>query len=298
MARTLKQIYDQAAAEKASMSTLNELLVNPEDGSSTLDNSQRLLNDLTSTSRVAIWRLLLWVMCFVVWVHEKLWDQFKAMVEAIVANKEPGTKRWYQDQAFKWQFGQPLIWNGNKYQYALLDPTAQLVTRCSINDNGGIVRVKVAKGNATPNQLSVDEEASFTAYMNQIKFAGTNLLVINYPADQVKMAWEIFYDPIFQPSAVRANVEAAIQAYLANIPFDGKLILNAMIDAVQLAEGVVNPLLLNCETNNISSGFAPVSVEYQSVSGYFVVSPGNPLNGFFDAPANTIPVIKLTPYVE
>jgi hypothetical protein len=37
MARSIKEIYNQAAQEKADMPTLNELLVNPQDGSSTLD---------------------------------------------------------------------------------------------------------------------------------------------------------------------------------------------------------------------------------------------------------------------
>lgn len=296
MARTIKQIYDEAASEKNSLSSLDVYLVNPQDNSSTLDTSQGLLESLTTPSKVATWRLILWVIAFMIWVHEKLWDNFKADVDLKIASAKPGTKLWYQQQAFIWQYGDPLVWDGSKYIYQNFNASLQLVKRCSINDNGGIVRVKVAKGQ-TPVPLSVDEEASFTAYMNQIKFAGTNLLVINYEADQVKMAWEIFYNPLYQPAIVRANVEAAIQNYLSNIPFDGVLVKNAFIDAVQQAEGVIDPILLQCQTNNISAPFASFVNQVQAVSGYFIVSPDNPLNGFYDAPTNTIPVIKLTPYV-
>jgi hypothetical protein len=297
MARELKAIYDQAALEKATFSSLDGLLVDSEDNSSTLDNNQRLLNDLTTPSRVANWRLILWVVSFMIWVHETLWDLFLVDVQTQIAAGKPGTTLWYQQEAFLWQNGQELTWNGSKYIYSVVDETLRLVTRCSINDQGGIVRVKVAKGNVTPVQLSATEEASFAAYMNQIKIAGTNLLVINFPADQVRMAWEIFYDPIQTPAIVRANVEAAILDYLANIPFDGKLVLNHLIDYVQQADGVINPVLINCDCNNISSSFAPVVNEYQSVSGYFVISQNNPLSGYYDVPTNLIQVIKMTPYV-
>jgi hypothetical protein len=197
MARSLTEIFDQAAAEKASFSSLDVYLTNPEDGSSTLDNSQTLLNDLTTPSKVATWRLIIWVVAFMVWIHEALWDLFRSEVDQRIAAARPGVPKWYQQQAFNWQFGQPLVWNGNSYVYETINSSLKLVTRCSINDNGGVVRVKVAKGTTTPTQLSVEEEASFTAFMNEIKFAGTELVVINYAADQIKMAWEIFYNPIF-----------------------------------------------------------------------------------------------------
>jgi hypothetical protein len=297
MARTLTEIYDLAAQEKANLSSLDGLLVDPQNENSLLDNSQILLNQLSTPSKVANWRLILWVISFCIWVHETLWDLFKAEIEQQIAAGRPGVPLWYQQQAFNWQFGQDLVWDGNRYVYDPINLPLRLVTRCSINDEGGIIRVKVAKGLDAPSELSIIEEASFTAYMNQIKFAGSNLQVINYPADQIRCAWEIFYNPLLQPSAVRANVEAAINNYLRNIPFDGKLVLNAFIDAVQAAEGVVNPILLACDTNNISSAFAPVNIEYQSVSGYFIISPANPLTGYYNTPTNTIEVIKLTPYV-
>ncbi len=74
MARTVKEIYNEMVLEKQSMSTLNGLHPG-------IDNAQTLLTDLTTQSKVTIWRLLFFVTAVGIWIHEKLFDKHKEEIE-------------------------------------------------------------------------------------------------------------------------------------------------------------------------------------------------------------------------
>ena len=92
MARTIKQIYDAMITEKETFSSLNTLVPNP-------DTAQTFLSDLTTSSKVAIWRLMFWVVAVAIWSHEQIFDQHKAELIEIGNNLITGTKRWYKEQA-------------------------------------------------------------------------------------------------------------------------------------------------------------------------------------------------------
>lgn len=293
MARDIKDIYDQMAAEKAAQSQLDGLLVNPNDNTSTLDTSQNLLQQLTTPSKVAVWRLMLWVMAFGIWLHEQLWYDFLEDVNVLIASSVPGTPRWYQREALKFQLGYELFWDGNKYIYQTIDEAARIITRCAIQDNGGIIRVKVAKGQS-PVQLSPAEETSFNSYMQQIKFAGSNLIVINFPSDKLRFQIDIYYNAQLELSVVRANCEAAILNYLGKLEFNGRIISAKLTDALQAVEGVVIPVINNLDRyTSDSPTWQPVGVEYQTSAGYAEISPSF---GFNDLYTNGQPTLKFIPY--
>lgn len=292
----IKEIYDIACQEKANLESLNELLINPEANTSTLDDSQTLLNDLQSTSKVAIWRLMLWVHSAICYFQQRLWFVFKKDVEILVESAEPGTKLWYQKQALKFQFGHILIWDGTKYRYLNDDPTARIITRAAVIDPTSIVRVKVAKSNP-PIPLSEPEYLAFESYMNLIKFAGTDLLVVNLLSDKLKLALNVYINPLSDFLAVRELINTAINNYINNLPFNGVFILNNLINQIQLINEVINANPIGCK---FSSATQPVptqiSLQYQSVSGYIEIDSTSPLDGYFDD-LNTILVINLIPYV-
>lgn len=293
MARDIKVIYDQIATEKATQSLLDGLLIDPNDNNSTLDTSQRLLSDLSSPSKVAVWRLLLWVMAFGIWIHEQLWDDFLEDVNALIASAVPGTLRWYQREALKFQLGYELVWDGNKYVYPVIDEAARIITRCAIQDNGGIIRTKVAKG-TSPVQLDGPEEIAFNSYMQQIKFAGSNLLIVNFPSDKLRFQIDIHYNAQLDIASVRANCEHAITNYLANLEFNGRVIAAKITDSIQAVEGVVIPVInfLDKYTQDAPSWQA-VGVEYQTSAGYAEVSPSYAFTGIY---TNGQPTLKFIPY--
>jgi hypothetical protein len=295
MARETKVIYNQMAQEKANFSELDIYYTDTNDPESTLDNSQNLLNDLTSTSKVAIWRMFLWVVAFGHHILEVLWDKFKLEIQKIIESAQPGTVPWYQKQALAFQYGHNLVWNGSKFVYLVNDPASRIITRCAVTDAGGVVRIKVATGEVDPVPLSPEQQLAFTAYMNQVKFAGTNILIVNLSADLLKSQMEVFYNPLFISSVVKTNVINAINNYLKSLPFNGVFRLNELKDAIRSVEGVVDVDVNYCGINSvITPVFSDVEIDYQTTSGYIRVDPSFSLDGYYDQPTNSILTVKLT----
>ena len=98
MARTISEIYDSMVSEKETMTELVKL-------QPAVDNHQSLLNDLTTSSKVALWRLLFWVVSVAIWIVESLFDTHKEEIEILLQNSIPGTAPWYRLSALEFQFG-------------------------------------------------------------------------------------------------------------------------------------------------------------------------------------------------
>jgi hypothetical protein len=279
MARTIQEIYDSIIAEKETRAELLNLQPAP-------DTSQTFLDDLTSTSKVAIWRLLFYTVAFAIWVHEKLFDEHTAAVNALAADLITGTARWYQLEMFKFQFGDTLLFIDGKFQYAIEDLNAQIIKRSAVQVNGTQVIIKVAKLDITDNPipLSIAELTAFTEYVNQIKFAGTNTLIVSNDADLLKIEYQVFYDPLVMDASggllsdpLVKPVEDAINNYISNLPFDGNLVLTNLTDAVQAAEGVVDPVIGVAEARVGALPFQTIVNKYNAVAGYMKIDPAYPL---------------------
>ena len=92
MARTIAEIYDSIIAEKQNMSSLNAL-------QPSIDSSQDLLNDLTSSSKVAVWRLWAFITAVAINVFEVIHDQHVAWIENRATQIPTGTTIWYHEQS-------------------------------------------------------------------------------------------------------------------------------------------------------------------------------------------------------
>lgn len=279
MARTITEIYDEMVAEKQSMPTLQGL-------QPAIDHSQTLLNDLTSKSKVAIWRLLFFVVAVAIWVHEVIFDKHKAEIEARANEVIPGTAKWYRDQCMLFQYGDPLVYLNRIYQYATIDETKQIIKRTAVIEANGQVRIKVAKlANGLPVPLSTSELTAFSAYVNQIKFAGTNIAIISHPADKLKISYDVTYNPLvmngngelIENTSIKP-VEDAINNYIQNLPFNGILNLTKLTDAVQMAKGVIDPVLNSAEATYGNLAYAPILKNYNANAGYMEIDINFPLD--------------------
>lgn len=286
MARTFKEIYDSLIIEKQSQSTLNALQPN-------IDDSQTLLSDVTSPSKVADWRLWLCVVAAAMMVHEQLWDVAKSVLQDIADRAVAGTTRWYQEQCFKFQYGDPLQWINGTYQYSPIDESKQIIKRAAVTEASGTVVIKVAKLNGTtvvpldyPTPSPVGAEyIAFKAYIHQIKYAGTATLIVSSDADLLKVGYKIYYDPL----VLKANgeslaipgtypVEDAINTYITNLPFNGELQLSSLTDAVQAVAGVGDAVLLVAEYKYGANPYIAINDTYNSYAGYMNIDPMFPLN--------------------
>lgn len=282
MARTIKQIYDAIIAEKEQQTELNALIPNP-------DTAQTFLNDLTSSSKVAVWRLYMWTFAVAIWAHEVIFDEHKEEIEALSETLVTGTLLWYQQQALNFQYGDTLIWNPSilRFEYSATSTGLKVVSRASAIEGGGQVRIKVAKDDGTGGltTLSTSEENALKAYMNKVKFAGTNLAITNVSADLLKLNITINYDPLLLGSdgvlisdGTTRPVDVAINNYIKNLPFDGVFNKTALIDAIQQATGVIDPVLNSSEAKIGTGSYSSTGQNYTADAGYLEIDPAFPLN--------------------
>lgn len=270
MGRSFAEIYNGIIAEKETMSNLSGLLP-------VGDNFQQFLTELTSTSRVARWRLFVWLVTLAIWVHEQLWDLFKAEVEERISRFRPGTLRWYQEQAFKFQYGDVLVWDDTErvYKYAVNDDSKKVVKLCAVTEPAGVVRIKVATLDGTDIvALPAIQINSLQAYFNQVKYPGP-VVVVSFDADLLKISGTVKFNPLVEPNVLNAAVEAAINGYLTNLEFNGRFNVTKLIDAVQKVEGVVDFTDVQVWTKYGNLAYQLVDDEYQTNAGYAKVDTAN-----------------------
>lgn len=279
MARTPQEIYDSLAYEKSQQPELVTLLPD-------LDTSQTLLADLTTSSRVAVWRLMLWVVAVCQWVHEKLWDKAKDELQAIAASSHIGTLPWYVQKAKEFQYGFPLVIQDNVPVYATDEPSARIIARAAGKEESGYVLLKLAKlssGSVVP--LSGPELAAFDDYIDHVKMAGMIVNLISDNPDLLKVNVTVYYDPlVIAPDGTlilapgTKPVEDAIRNYVANLPFNGALVLTDLVDAMQAATGVTNPVLGDVYAKWGFLTYQLVDVQYIAHAGHAIIDPLNDLN--------------------
>lgn len=277
MAREIDVIYQEIITEKSNQLTLKTKLLN-EDGTSTLSTEQDLLTSLTTTSKVAIWKLWAYTTAVVMWTQEKLWDLFKSEVELIKSNAFVGSLSWWEAKAIEFQYGDILIIDPTVYTigYSTIDVVKQIVEHSACIEFGGKVYLKIRRKDT--DILSIPELAAFTSYVKQIKFAGTQVVIYNLNADDLKLYYEVFYNPIIDEAVVKANVETTINEYLLNIPFNGELDINALNVSIKAISGVKAVRLISASAKNGASPYVTFDNYYTSVAGYANIDAGYPLS--------------------
>lgn len=251
MARTLEEITNDIVAAK---------------------EAQASLDGLTSDSATAIWKLWVNIMAYFIWFHETLWDLYKQEVTAIANSQKAGTASWYQQQALLFQYGDPLVFINNVPTYAVINDELKIVKECSVTETSdGIVFIKVAKEPTpgSPEPLTTPELDAFKAYVDDIKFAGTLTAVISQEADEIAISGEVFYNALYDVPALQAALEAALDDYRKNLPFNGIVKVNSIIDVVQGVEGI-NDFVISGATGTPDGGSVlAFDRTYTTVAGYF-----------------------------
>lgn len=220
MARTITQILTQMEDELAAQSSLS---------------------GLNSPSQTAIYRLWMYIMASAIYFHETLWDIFKTEIETIVDNAPIGTDGWVQQKCFEFQYDsvtpQVITLNDFVPSYNPVDESLRIITRCSVKTlPNKIVSVKVAKSDP-PVALAVAELNSLKGYLDDISFAGVQYNAISLNADKIYLKASVYYNGQYS-TVIATTVIDAINEYLANIPFDGDIRIQKLIDAIQSVAGV------------------------------------------------------------
>ncbi|MGP1479309.1 MAG: nucleotidyltransferase [Capnocytophaga sp.] len=251
------------------------------------------LSELNSTSKVAIWRLLVYIIAVAIWSLEKLFDQHRADIDKRLAELKPHTARWYRGKALAFQYGFDLLPDSDTFNN--VGHTEEAIEASKIikysavieSKNEGRLIVKIASEQGDTLQPITDaQRKSFEAYLQEIKDAGVRLSVVNYQPDILHLQMKIIYDPLVLDSNGQSilhatkPVEEAIKSYLKRLPFNGELVLAHLIDALQQAEGVKIPHLVLAQSKNITSSgeygnFETIEINKIPTAGYFTIDNFN-----------------------
>lgn len=278
MARTVEQIYQSIITAKQSDSNLN---------------------GLTSDSRRAIWRLWAYIISSGQATFEQLVDLEKANIESIVLSAPAGSTYWVQQKMFDFQYDAttPQIVQLNTstfaYSYPTIDTALQIITRCSVNRQVyNTVQIKVAKG-TTPAALSSLELSAARDYITTIGVSGINYVVISNPPDNMFIDADVYYKGQYS-AIIQANVIAAIEAYFANLSFDGIVTLTDLEVAIKAVAGVNDVVLNNVRARKDSVALSSATYlvqnntelqrSWQTQAGYIVgeTTSGNTLADTLD----------------
>ena len=251
------------------------------------------LNELNSTSKVAIWRLWVYIIAVAIWSLEKLFDQHRADIDKRLAELKPHTARWYRSKALAFQYGFDLLPDSDKFNNQ--GHTEEAIEASKIvkysavieSKNEGRLIVKIAGEQGDTLQPITDaQRQSFEAYLQEIKDAGVRLSVVNYQPDVLYLQMKIIYDPLVLDSNGQSilhatkPVEDTVKSYLKRLPFNGELVLAHLIDALQQAEGVKIPHLVLAQSKNITIGggygaFETIEISKIPTAGYFTIDNFN-----------------------
>lgn len=237
------------------------------------------LAGLNSASVTAIFRAIEVAVAKAANEQENLWDAFRRDVGELAVIAESHTAPWWAERVKEFQYDTVtpyyLIWNGSAYVYNIIDPTKRIVTRVSVTEPGsGSVSIKVAKG-TTPVQLAPAELTALQGYVGRRKAAGTVVNVTSLAADQLTLTIEVKYAASSTLASVQTLVEAAVNNYLANLPFDAIVRWSGIVDAIQS----IGPAIVDANVLSSTINGAPFIREAPLPAGYAVIDSGTPLSG-------------------
>ena len=248
-------------------------------------------------SLLSLENILFDIISVTIFVLENLFDKHQNEVSKHIYEQKIGSLRWYRNKALDYQYGFGLIpdtdrfANGNATEDQI--NASKIITYAAVTeaDDEQRVIVKVANESGTVLQpLEADQEEAFSWYMNEIKFAGTPLTVINYEPDRLFLSIDIYRDPLVLDengiSILNGNVpvEEALKEYVKQLPFNGELTINSLVDALQNVNGVQLVNIINVETSWIDPQTndygVPESIDVRKIpeSGYFSIIDFNSIS--------------------
>lgn len=249
----------------------------------TQKNGTPALSSLTSSSATAIWRLLLYVVAFAIYVHEALWDEYRKEVNTAIDEMIPHRPKWYRDKTLAFMKDKTLFPDTDRYDTTGMTEedieAARVVKHATANESNqsSLLVIKVAGVDQDDSSkrapIQQEEAVQLAAYLQEIKDAGVRISLVNEAADEFQCEVNIYYDPTKDPLTVQSDCEHAIKDYVENLPFNGEFSNMALIDTIQAVDGVKIADLVSSEAAPASTTtFAPINAYIVPTAGYFHVA--------------------------
>lgn len=228
MSRTIKEIYNEAVAER---------------------NRRLELTEFASDSKMSVMNGILWVVAAVIYSFESLLDVFAMDISEAINGRINGTPAYYANALLQYQQGDELTVreDGLAFGYANIDETKRIVTQVSYMEStddrnlDSKLILKVATGaKGSLSAIPPKELAPINAYINKLKFAGTRVEVISTKGDVLIPRLTVFHDGAVPESEVYDSIEEQLNAYMMDIDFDAAVYVSRLTDAIRRAKHVTD----------------------------------------------------------
>ncbi len=248
---------------------------------------------LTSTSLSSIFRNFTYIVAYSIATLEGLFELLTTEIDDKIYNQKSGRLAWYRTIALSFQFGFALVTDRDYYDNTGYTDeqvaASKIVKYAAVGESTTESRIIIKIAGETDGELaplSDVQKAAFDAYMKEVKWPG-KLTVINYLPDRLNLNLKIKYDGMVLDAQGMSllngtyPVNNALAEYMKELPFDGELRLSALIDKLQLVQGVKDATLLSASTSWIdatSNDYAdPVEIDIAIIpqSGYFKIENTN-----------------------
>ena len=212
-----------------------------------------------------------------IYTLEKIFDTHRAEVNNIIENILPHRAKWYRDKALNFMVDKLLIPDTDHYDTSEMTDeeiaAAKVVKYATAIEEQGssVLVIKIATGEPGNLQPLPPEQATqFEAYIAEIRDAGVRFNMVNLPGDDFICELDIYYSPMLIDNVVKRAVQDAIKTYLTGLPFNGEYSNMALIDAVQVVDGV-----LIAEFKSAQTGGNYINAKIVPVAGYFTYNEVN-----------------------
>ena len=252
-------------------------------------NSTLTFEDLFSA--VSLENIIFSDVAIAMFVMQGLFDQFKIDVGDILNSQLSGTANWYAYKSMLFQFGMELVPETDYYDNTGL--TADQIAAMRIVHyaaavearDKSILYIKIATDdqNGERQPLLQPQLTAFKSYLNEFQYAGVRTSVINDPPDDMRLEIDIYYDPlVLDENGARLDgtantpVQDAIRTFLKNLPFNGTYTNQALVDTLQVLDGVVIAEIKSASSRfGAFTQFTPINAREIAHAGYYQISDDN-----------------------
>lgn len=195
-----------------------------------------------SDSYPAEWKT--WVHCFayVIYTFELMLDCFRNEMDKKAESMYAGSLAWYNEMCYRFQMGDELMFDNRtaRIYYEKEDEGKKIIKAAAVTVSNQCLLFKVAtQKDDKLVKLGTEELTQFAAYLDRIKFAGTQTALISDEPDTITYRITLYYDPSYEAEALLTALKSSLDAYQSEQKFGGMIYRHKVLEAVTRVPGVV-----------------------------------------------------------
>ncbi len=249
------------------------------------------LSKLDSSSKVAIWRLFIYIIATVIYTLEKLFDFHSNDVDFRLSQQKAHTLRWYRNKALDFQYGFNLIKqsdlfdNTNKTEEEIQASKIIKYAAVTEGDDETLLILKIAtEKDGLLSPVTDLQHNTFQYYLSEFRDAGVKVNVINFLPDFLRLKLRIRTNKLLLDTngmdilSGEYPVNNIIQQFLKKLPFNGNLSIQKLEEKILLLDGVEDLSIDLAETAWIDAkekkygDWQSIDISTIPVSGYFTIN--------------------------